>query len=79
MVKRAQASTEYLVLLGAALVVTFVVVGLLGFFPSGQGEAAITESQLYWKGGATPVGVLEAENINGTVCGNNSTGYRLVV
>jgi hypothetical protein len=54
--KRGQGSTEYLVLLAAALIVALVVIGLLGWFPGVGGGARVSQSQSYWVG-ASPVSI----------------------
>ncbi len=46
--KAGQGSTEYLVILGVALIVALVVVGLLGYFPGISGDMQISESKTYW-------------------------------
>lgn len=56
---KAQGSTEYLVLLGIALVVALVAVGLLAYYPGTTEDAKKTQSDLYWSR-AYPIAILEA-------------------
>ena len=49
MEQKAQASTEYLVILAVVIVVALVVVGLMGNFIGLGGETADDASKLYWK------------------------------
>ena len=78
---KGQGATEYLILLGAVLVVALGVITLLGFFPGMIGDATLSESQLYWRGSARPISVIEEKNINGTICAGTgaASGYRLVL
>jgi hypothetical protein len=78
---RAQAATEYVILLGAVLIIAVGVVSLLAFFPGMGSDAGVAESQLYWRGSAKPISVLDIKNLNGSVCSASSglAGYRLVI
>ena len=55
---RAQGSTEYLVLLAAALLIALAVVGILAYYPGTSEDAKKTQSDLYWRK-AYPIAVLE--------------------
>jgi len=55
--RKAQASTEYLVLLAIVIVVAVVVAGLLGNFLSFGGETSDRSSKLYWEN--AEVGILD--------------------
>lgn len=56
---KAQGSAEYLVLLGAALVVALAVVGMLAYYAGTTDDAKKAQSDIYWRK-AYPVAVLEA-------------------
>lgn len=76
---KAQGSTEYLVMLGVVLLIALGVVSLLGFFPDLMGESGVSESQLYWKGSAKPISVVDVKNTAGTICGQaDKYAYTLV-
>lgn len=62
---RAQGSTEYLVLLGAALLIALAVVGVLSYYPSMSVESKKTQGDLYWSK-AYPIAVLEARGFAGS-------------
>jgi hypothetical protein len=67
---KGQGATEYLVLLAVVLIIALVSISLLGFFPSMASDAKITQSNTYWRGQATPLGILEGSfntSGNGTV------------
>lgn len=53
---RGQGSTEYLVILGAVMLVTMVVVSVFGWFPALGGPTRTAESQAYWSS-ASPVSI----------------------
>jgi len=55
--QKAQASTEYLVILAVVMVVAFVVAGLMGGFISFGGGTSEKTGKIYWK--TSEVGVLE--------------------
>ena len=46
---KGQGATEYLVILGAVLLVAMVVIALLGWFPQVGGPGRERESESYWK------------------------------
>ena len=46
--RRGQGATEYLVILGAVLLVALVIVSLLGWFPSLGGSTREQQSKSYW-------------------------------
>ncbi len=54
--KRGQGATEYLVILGAVLLVALVIVSLLGWFPALGGSTKEAQSKSYWTG-ATPFSI----------------------
>ncbi len=56
--KKAQGSTEYLVIIVVVLVIALIVIGLLGGFTGFGSSANIQQSQTYWKG-TTPFSVEE--------------------
>ena len=85
---RGQASAEYLVVLGATLVIAMVVVGILLFFPGTSGSAAEAESLLYWSSQVRPIKIHSAMGYDwcayGTPCfvgglEDGSSIYRLVL
>lgn len=66
---RGQGATEYLVLLGAVLIVALVALALLGFFPGLSTDAKVQQSQAYWTGEAKPFAITEY----GISAGGNAT------
>jgi len=48
--RKGQGATEYLVILGAVLLVALVIVSLLGWFPSLGGATKEQQSKAYWTG-----------------------------
>lgn len=82
---KAQGATEYLVLLGAVLLIGLAVVALLGFFPGTAKDIGVTQSQIYWQGVAKPLRILETASVqdmvspNGCCLSLNGNGYRLLV
>jgi len=54
--KKGQGATEYLVILGAVLLVALVIVSLLGWFPSLGGATKEQQSKSYWSG-ASPFAI----------------------
>ncbi len=56
---RGQGATEYLVLLGAVLIVALVALALLGYFPGLATDAKLTQSQAYWTSEAKPFAINE--------------------
>jgi hypothetical protein len=54
--RKGQGSTEYLVILGAVLLVALVIVSLLGWFPALGGSTREQQSRSYWQG-ATPFSI----------------------
>ncbi|MFA6329689.1 MAG: hypothetical protein WCX64_03330 [Candidatus Micrarchaeia archaeon] len=63
---RGQGSTEYLVVLGAVLLVSLVTVNLLGSFPSSGSATKEQQSKAYWSG-TTPFAITTARVTNGTI------------
>ena len=61
---RGQGATEYLVILGAVLLVALVIVSLLGWFPALGGSTREQQSKSYWQG-ATPFSITSFK-LNGT-------------
>lgn len=62
---KGQGATEYLVILGAVLLVAMVIIALLGWFPQVGGPGREKESEAYWKT-ATPFSITTARLDNGT-------------
>jgi len=62
---RSQGSTEYLVILGAVLLVSMVTVTLLGGFPSSGSTTKEQQSKAYWSG-TTPFAITTAKISNST-------------
>jgi len=62
---RGQGSTEYLVILGAVLLVSLVTVSLTGSFPSSAGTTKEQQSKSYWSG-TTPFAISIAKVSNST-------------
>ncbi len=58
---KGQGATEYLVLLGAVLIVALVALALLGFFPGLSTDAKIQQSQAYWQSEAKPFSIVESK------------------
>ncbi len=57
--RRAQGSTEYLILLGVVMLVAIAAVGLMNLIPSTSTDVRITQSDTYWKGQAKPFTILQ--------------------
>jgi hypothetical protein len=79
---RAQGSVEYLIIIGVVLVIALMVISLLGFFPATAGDAAIGQSQLYWRGQAKPFTIIDSAYSNTSVCtggGVNDRGVKLMM
>jgi hypothetical protein len=62
---KGQGATEYLVILGAVLLVAIVIIALLGWFPQVGGPGREQESAAYWKT-ATPFSITSFRLTNGT-------------
>jgi len=62
---RGQGSTEYLVILGAVLLVSLVIVSLLGSFPSSSSSTKEQQSKSYWAG-TTPFAISTVKISNST-------------
>jgi len=60
---RGQGATEYMILLGAVLIIGLAVVSLLSFSSSTSKGISQSESQLYWQGSANPIRVIEAKAV----------------
>ncbi|VVC00359.1 Uncharacterised protein [uncultured archaeon] len=73
---RGQGATEYLVLLGAVLLIGVIVVALLGFFPGTAPGISITESQSYWRTVARPIQITDA---SASTDGSTSTTLTMAV
>lgn len=66
---KGQGASEYLVILGAALVVALVAAVLIGYFAGFSGELTEQESKTYWVGYAQPFKIYDAiYNGNGGIC-----------
>jgi len=64
--KRGQGATEYLVILGAVLLVALVIVSLLGWFPSLGGATKEQQSKAYWTG-TSPFAITTYKVANTTI------------
>lgn len=76
MERKAQASTEYLVILAVVIVVAVVVAGLMGGFISFGGGTAEKTGRIYWK--TSEIGILEwiVDDIyNDTIVVRNNQEY----
>ena len=60
---RGQGATEYLVILGAVLLVSLVIVSLLGVFPSSQVSMKQQQSQAYWAS-LSPIKVISSKVVD---------------
>lgn len=80
-VEKGQGSSEYLMVLGAVLLVSLVVVAILGLTPGNVPATSEAESTVYWRQVAAPLRVLEATRTPSAVCsaGANLMGYALVI
>jgi len=63
---RGQGATEYLVILGAVLLVALVIIALLGWFPSLGGSSKETQSKSYWAS-ANPFAITVAKASNSII------------
>jgi len=63
---RGQGATEYLVILGAVLLVALVIIALLGWFPSLGGSTRESQSKSYWSS-ASPFAITVAKASNNTL------------
>jgi len=71
---RGQGATEYLVILGAVLLVSIVVVNAMSAFPSSQSSIKQQQSQAYWSS-LTPIKILSAKVVDANlVLGLQNTG-----
>jgi hypothetical protein len=75
---KGQGATEYLVILGAVLLVALVVVNLLGWFPSLGAATRDQQSRSYWSG-ASPfsINVLRVNNSSVTFSAANKLSDKL--
>lgn len=64
---KAQASTEYLVLLAIALILAIIGLGVSGFFPSFSYDAQAGDSMRYWANAASPIAIIDAKQSNATL------------
>lgn len=55
----AQASTEYLVIIAVVLVLSLVILGLMGGFPSFSYNAQAGDSARYWSSSASPIAIID--------------------
>lgn len=66
---KGQGASEYLVILGAALIVALVAAVLIGYFTGFSGELTSQESRTYWAGYAQPFAIYDAiYNAGGGAC-----------
>jgi hypothetical protein len=70
---------EYLLILGAVLVIAVVVVTLLGSIPSMSKDTSDTQSRLYWHGQAKPFSVIDSAYVNSTACEGGGKGLVLAM
>jgi hypothetical protein len=63
--RKAQASTEYLIILAVVIIVALIVVGVMGWFPGIGSDVTISQSKQYWTGLASPFSIQDAK-ISGT-------------
>lgn len=75
---KGQGATEYLMLLGAVLLIGLVVISLLSFYPGTAGDTGITQSQIYWNS-ARVFSIKEASALSGIGCGSTNGGYKLLL
>jgi len=77
---RGQGATEYLVILGAVLLVALVIVSLLGWFPSLGGSTREQQSKSYWSG-ATPFAItsLKANGSGVVLSVSNRLSHKLLL
>ena len=64
--RKGQGATEYLVRLGAVLLVALVIVSLLGWFPALGGSTREQQSKSYWQG-STPFSITSFKLTNNTI------------
>ena len=64
--KRGQGATEYLVILGAVLLVALVIVSLLGWFPALGGSTREQQSKSYWAG-ASPFSITAVKHATNNI------------
>lgn len=70
-----QGAVEYLLIVGVVLIIALMVISVLGFFPATAGESVASQSQLYWRGQASPFAVIDNLYQNSSVCnGSGVTG-----
>ena len=62
--KKAQASTEYLIILAVVIIVALIVVGIMGWFPGISSVVTEEQSRAYW-GAVSPLAIVDYA-INGT-------------
>jgi hypothetical protein len=66
---RGQGASEYLMILGAALLVALITITVLGYFIGFSGDLSDTESKTYWNGYASPFSIQDSfYNSNGSLC-----------
>ena len=72
--ERGQGAVEYLLIIGAVLLIALMVISILGYFPATAGETVASQSQLYWRGQAKPFSAIDTAYKNQSVCnGTNGT------
>ena len=76
--RRGQGATDYLVILGAVLLVALVIVSLLGWFPSLGGATREQQSRAYWSS-ATPFAIttIKVNNTSVVITLSNRLSERL--
>ncbi len=66
--KTGQGATEYLVLMGAVLLIALVAIAILMFMPGTSPDTKISQSAAYWRSEAKPIAIPEHQAYpNGTV------------
>lgn len=66
--KAGQGATEYLVLMGAVLLIALVAIAILMFMPGTSPDTKISQSAAYWRSEAKPIAITEHQAFaNGTV------------
>ena len=67
--KKGQGASEYLMILGAVLIVALAAASLIGYFGGFAGDITSQESKAYWVGYARPFSIYDAfYNGNGGIC-----------
>jgi len=73
--KIGQASSEYLVIIAVVLLVALAGVVFVTYYSGTPGDAAMTQSQIYWQSAARPIKVSDAQSVYDS--GASKGGYSL--